>query len=307
MPYGVDPSDATMMARTMWGENTKADPDEYTAMANVMRNRQLSGNPAAYGGDTMSQILRAKNQFQAWNDPTAPNYPMKAPLDSPSFRSAYQAASNVMSGMDEDPTGGAVNYYNPKGVDKTPPFAVGRQGMPIGQHVFYKPQSDIAPEDQAAIDKFYPKQKSQQGGASDLTNEDRAAIQKHYPGEKTETAPEAPNARVAGAFEDLPVKTQISMGQMEPGLREVGPSSETLAKLIGALGGGAGAFGAAKGLQGIITNLPTSVPRIAKMLAQMGAIGAGGEVIKETFGAEKGGVLTDLVHRAIQHATDVAP
>ncbi len=143
-----------LMARTMWGENNNATPDEYAAIAHVMHNRLQSGDPQYSKGasgqlgsnNSMSRIILAPHQFQAWDDPNAKNYPMNAPLRSPAFQSAYRIASNVLSGQSDDPTHGAVNYYNPKAPgQKTPGWAKGREGQQIGSHKFYGPS---APKDE---------------------------------------------------------------------------------------------------------------------------------------------------------------
>lgn len=141
----VDPNDIDLMARTMVAENTSGSPQEYAAIANVMRNRMNSGN-AEFGGNTMPQVILARNQFTPWNDPSAKNYPTKINSKSPAYQSAYRIASDVMSGQGDDPTGGAVYYYNPKGVFKTPSFAAGRQGQRFGSHVFYPAMQKAQPD-----------------------------------------------------------------------------------------------------------------------------------------------------------------
>lgn len=295
MPYGVDPADAVMMARTMWGENTNASPDEYAAIANVMRNRLASGEY----GSTMPSVLRAPNQFQAWNDPSAPNYPMKAPLNSPAFRSAYQTASNVLSGLDDDPTGGAVYYYNPKGVNKTPSFAAGREGTPIGQHVFYGPQTELPAEDQATIEKYYPKQKSKSAVPGGLTDEDQSVINKYYPSKTTDETVQTPSTRVAGDFQLMQqAEEDKRLAAIDKPLREVGPSSETLATLVGAPLGGAAAFGAAKALPMIITK---GIPSALKWGGISAGAGLASALAQEALGPEKGARLMELVRHAIHY------
>lgn len=307
MPYGVDPNDVMLMARTMWGENAHATPDEYSAIANVIRNRTLSGDPS-FGGDTIPKVILAPNQFQAWNDPGKKNYPMKAPLRSPAFQSAYQVASLAMSGQDDDPTKGAVNYYNPDAPgQKTPAWAEGRKGTRIGQHVFYgpAPKPDVTPEDQATIGRFYPAKKPQDVAPSDasaLTDEDQASIAKFYPAKTAGASPaaEAPNVRVAGEFDELPATA------MEKPLNEVGPSSETLAKIAATLFGGGAALGTAKALPGLIRAGPTIAKNIAKAVGWGAAATVGGGLTNEVLGPEHGAKVMDLI-RGIQHSIPEAP
>lgn len=151
----VDPNDIMLMARTMWGENNNATPDEYAAIAHVMRNRMLSGDPQFSGGasnqlgsNSMARTVLAPHQFQAWDNPKAKNYPMNAPLRSPAFQAAYRIAADTMSGQNDDPTHGAVYYYNPKAPgQKTPAWAQGREGQQIGAHKFYGPLQATAAKD----------------------------------------------------------------------------------------------------------------------------------------------------------------
>lgn len=149
----ADPSDIALMAQTMWGENNSGTPQEYAAIANVMRNRMMSGD-AGFGGNTMSRVLLAPNkpgskfhQFSPWNDPKADNFPTKADPRDPAYQSAYRIASDVMTGNSKDNTNGAVYYYNPKGMAPgaaTPSFAAGRKGLKIGAHTFYGPMQRAA-------------------------------------------------------------------------------------------------------------------------------------------------------------------
>lgn len=148
----VDPNDVMLMARTMWGENNNATPEEYAAIAHVMRNRMLAGGYSGgasprLGSGTMASVVLAPHQFQAWDDPRAKNYPMNAPMRSPAFQAAYHIAANVLSGQGEDPTHGAVYYYNPKAPgQKTPDWAKGREGQQIGAHKFYGPLTAVKDE-----------------------------------------------------------------------------------------------------------------------------------------------------------------
>ncbi len=144
MPAGINPSDIDMMARTMWAENENASPQEYAAIAHVMRNRLLSGDPQ-YGGNTMSQILLAKNQFTPWSTPKASNYPMKVTPRDPAYQSAYRIASDVMTGNIPDSTNGAVNYHA-SDMKRRPSWAVGREGQTIGGHTFYAAAAKAQPD-----------------------------------------------------------------------------------------------------------------------------------------------------------------
>ncbi len=142
MPAGINPGDITMMAQTLWAENNNASPQEYAAMAHVMRNRLLSGDPQ-YGGNSMAQILLAPKQFTPWSNPKAKNFPTKADPRDPAYQSAYRIASGVMTGDIDDPTGGAVNYHAAS-MKRRPSWVTGRDGQQVGDHVFYKPAQQVA-------------------------------------------------------------------------------------------------------------------------------------------------------------------
>ncbi len=144
MPAGVNPSDIDMMARTMWAENENASPQEYAAIAHVMRNRLLSRDPQ-YGGNTMSQILLAKNQFTPWSTPKASNYPMNVTQRDPAYQSAYRIASDVMTGNIPDSTNGAVNYHA-SDMKRRPSWAAGREGQTVGGHTFYAAAAKTQPD-----------------------------------------------------------------------------------------------------------------------------------------------------------------
>ncbi len=151
----ANPQDIDLMARTMVAENRSGSPDEYAAIAHVMRSRLLSGNASFGDGRAPTSMLDvlmaptkpggAYKQFTPWgldvrdqNGGRTTNNPLNVDLRSPAYQSAYHIASDVMSGNSQDPTNGAVNYHATS--MKTPPsWAKGRVGQQIGQHTFYGP------------------------------------------------------------------------------------------------------------------------------------------------------------------------
>ncbi len=124
----ANPQDIDLMARTMVAENRSGSPDEYAAIAHVMRNRLLSGNASFGDGkapESMLDVLMAPNkpgssykQFTPWGldvrdkqGGRSTNNPLNVDLRSPAYQSAYHIAADVMSGQSKDPTNGAVNYH----------------------------------------------------------------------------------------------------------------------------------------------------------------------------------------------------
>ncbi len=231
MPSNIDPNDVMLMARTMWGENNNATPDEYAAIAHVMRNRLQSGSreftpgvsPQLGSGNSMARIVLAPHQFQAWDNPKAGNYPMKAPVRSPAFQTAYHIANDVMSGQLDDLTHGAVNYYNPKAPgQKTPVWAQGRQGQQIGSHKFYGPAPQAVAKNTKKLEDF-PDLANEQPAGGEVAGDEVVASGKpkrdlaDYADLHGDTAPEeppAPEQRPQNPTEDIAAAKQgIAAGQ----------------------------------------------------------------------------------------------
>lgn len=104
----LPPDQQLLAARTLWGEG-RGQPDVgLQGIANVIRNRTNSqGFP-----DDVAGVIQQPNQFSMWNqgDPNGPKAMAVDPSD-PEMQRAYAALRTV--GSAPDPTGGAVNYYNP--------------------------------------------------------------------------------------------------------------------------------------------------------------------------------------------------
>ncbi len=265
MPAGVNPGDIDMMARTMWAENENASPQEYAAIANVMRNRLQSGNPQ-YGGNTMSQVLLAKNQFTPWNDPSAKNYPMKAAPRDPAYQSAYRIASDVMTGNADDPTNGATNYHATS-MKSPPSWAVGQQGQKIGAHKFYR-----LDDDKSYLSQFEKQQapiESQPGSSDDKDYLSQFEKQQIPEEEAQPNEPPTPTGRVAGVFEQLPataLEPPIAMHNMQVG-RNIADFIKQHPYISG------GAAGAAVGLAApelAATAVTAGIPLAAKGLWGLG-------------------------------------
>jgi spore germination cell wall hydrolase CwlJ-like protein len=147
-PSPLDPpsgKDRDIAIRTMYGEAANEPAIGQQAVANVIRNRAVSGK---YGGDTASGVALSPNQFEPWN--TAGNRQRMASLDPNSAKYAQlgQALDKAYTG--DDPTNGAVNFFAPKAqaaLGRNVP-AWGREGgQDIGNHRFFggRPQPEPAP------------------------------------------------------------------------------------------------------------------------------------------------------------------
>lgn len=132
----------------MWREARGEGRDGMRAVGHVAWNRHQRGRP-------LWQVITDDAQFTSINPPGKTSDPQ---LDvwprekDPRFAEALQLASDIMSGKDPDPTGGATYYWNPKASDEESWFSrniapqdeptIPRPGYQValvqGQHIFYR-------------------------------------------------------------------------------------------------------------------------------------------------------------------------
>jgi spore germination cell wall hydrolase CwlJ-like protein len=121
------------MVRTIWGEARSQPLEGQIGVAEVLKNRADNG----HYGDGIDGVAKAGNgsQFNVWR-PNDPNYaPMNAlSKDSPEYQAILNnVVEPVLSGKVDDPTKGALNYYNPD--HATAPFPMNNKTK-IGDHLF---------------------------------------------------------------------------------------------------------------------------------------------------------------------------
>ena len=146
---------------------TEAPPDNAEEMAGVtavVGNRLNSGQ---WGNDYKS-VVTAKNQFEPWNNPNSPNYPLRVDPESDQYKKAAAALARWES-EGYDPTGGAMHFWAPKAQ-----AALGRQApswdndnaVNIGTTRFVKVGDTGAPKQQAPQQQqqSYPLQDQIEGG-----------------------------------------------------------------------------------------------------------------------------------------------
>ena len=139
LPVGRMP-DEEYAIRTIAAEMGGRSPEEARGIAAVIENRRNSGR----WGEGYKDVVTARNQFEPWNKPEGPNYPMRFAADSPRM----QMARAAFEGRGNDPTGGALHFYAPaaqailaqtKG-DRAaePSWARGREATDIGPTRFVR-------------------------------------------------------------------------------------------------------------------------------------------------------------------------
>lgn len=121
-----------LVALCCWREARGESKDGWRGVIHVIRNRAL--HPGWWGSGYEGVVL-APMQFSSFNhgDPNADKLP---PPNDGLFSQILQVTSNIMSGDDEDLTGGATHYHTR---NVFPEWAAKmQQTAEIGQHLFYK-------------------------------------------------------------------------------------------------------------------------------------------------------------------------
>jgi len=109
-------------------------------VAQVLENRLNNGS----WGDSLTDVALAPGQFSAWNGITgyaggkgANDLVTRDWSSTEDRRKSYESAAAALDrvfGSDGDPTGGALNYYNPDYAN--PSWGVNAPGIMIGDHKF---------------------------------------------------------------------------------------------------------------------------------------------------------------------------
>jgi len=144
-PYSLnDPDRRDKVIYTILGEAVGEGMEGMTAVANVIKNRALSGDYPTDPKDVVTQ----KRQFSPWNPATQggniDSIMAAYPPNSKEYKQALQIAELVFSGQLPDNTGKSVFFHRS---DLTPYWADEVQNehygtVQIGNHTFY-PQSDV--------------------------------------------------------------------------------------------------------------------------------------------------------------------
>lgn len=141
-------ADRDMLIRAIHAEAGNQGPDGMRAVASVVRNRAANGG---FGGDTVSGVLKAPNQFEPMNTPQGQQRMASLPVGSNQYSTIGKTVDEAYGG--NDPTNGATNFFAPKAQAAlgrpVPAWAQG-PGQDIGAHRFFgSPQ--MAQADPAAL------------------------------------------------------------------------------------------------------------------------------------------------------------
>lgn len=141
-PFSLsDPERRTKIAQTIIGESLGEGFDGMLAVANVIKNRAMSGD---FPVDPLDVVLQNKNgvyQFSAWNSPSKGGNTLVSQYGpgTPEFEEAAKIADLVFSGQLPDNTGGSKFYHTnditPYWADEVANPNIG--GVQIGNHTFY--------------------------------------------------------------------------------------------------------------------------------------------------------------------------
>ena len=132
------PEEATILARTLYGEARGETVRGKEAVAAVILNRvhRAKQKNGYWWGNTVTAVCRKPWQFSCWNsnDPNRVKIEAVAPTNK-TFACCLRIARRAINGGLEDPTQGATHYHaksaNPAWARGRPPSAE------IGNHLFY--------------------------------------------------------------------------------------------------------------------------------------------------------------------------
>lgn len=129
----LTPEQLDVLTRTVLGEARGEGNDGMAAVAQVIRNRSLSGQ---YPSDPRDVALQPY-QFSTWNRGEGGNNPQQFSRNSNEYQNAAQIVQQVFGGNQSDPTNGALFYHTPA-VNPSWSGSVNQYGTTqLGNHIFY--------------------------------------------------------------------------------------------------------------------------------------------------------------------------
>lgn len=128
-------NDRDTLIRTIYGEAAGEGPEGQAAVAHVVLNRLQDGQ-------SVSDVVKAPNQFEPWNSKAGRQKMAKLRPQSPEYQRIAQVVDQVLA-AGEDPTGGATHFFAPEAQAaagrELPQWAKKlRRTAQVGGHVFYR-------------------------------------------------------------------------------------------------------------------------------------------------------------------------
>lgn len=117
---------------TIFMEASGQSPDGQAAIAHVLLNRMDDGR----WGHSVAAVCLYPSQFSCWNT-VDPNRERLAKASDGDLSSIRRILDDAMDGLSEDPTNGALYYFNPS-VCRPSWAALFIKTGSIGSHDFYK-------------------------------------------------------------------------------------------------------------------------------------------------------------------------
>jgi spore germination cell wall hydrolase CwlJ-like protein len=134
--------DRDRVIRTIWGEAANEPAAGQEAVANVIRNRVLTGR----WGNSATDVVLARSQFEPWNTAAGRERMQSLSPNSVAYQAIGAIVDRVFSGQSPDNTHGATHFYAPAaqaalGRD-APDWATNKLAT-IGDHEFYAPNGAV--------------------------------------------------------------------------------------------------------------------------------------------------------------------
>ncbi len=139
----VDDTERDYLIRTIAFEATGETEAGMAAVAHVILNRARIGR----WGDNIKDVVMSPWQFEPWM--TKRSQMEGLSTEDSRYLNAARIADAVLAGEMPDPTAGATHFLNPVIVKKRrggtlPKWAKG-EGLPVGRHTFYAPETKLLP------------------------------------------------------------------------------------------------------------------------------------------------------------------
>jgi len=229
----LSPTDRDYLIRTVIGEAARQPRLGQAAVAHTVLNRRKAGR----WGDSVQDVVLAKNQFEPWGTRADELYSISPESDV--YQQTGQLVDKVAAGHIPDPTQGGLFFLNPENVRQrrggTLPNWAQNETASIGQHTFYRGPGNE--DTDMAVGTRNPRrgqvyQPEVEPGTGNISQAGRQTGAMPMP-----TAPSPNRSRGGPDIPGRPSKNDLSMAQalMQAGQRDAQNTRGTGLGLAGAL------------------------------------------------------------------------